>query len=58
VVGEFEEGLGLVRRSSDAVLPTAGYANLDDVDFAVLELRNSTQAELEITGTGTTIWVA
>jgi hypothetical protein len=22
VVGEFEEGLGLVRRSSDAVLPT------------------------------------
>lgn len=44
--------------AADAVFPTAGYVNLDDVDFSVMELRNATPAELSITGSGDTVWVA
>ena len=44
--------------SADTVLPTAGYVNLDDVNISVMELELATARELEITGTGSTIWVA
>ena len=39
-------------------LPTAGYVNLEDVDFAVPELRQATEAELAAVGSGATVWVA
>jgi hypothetical protein len=43
---------------ADAVLPTAGYVNLDDVNFSVMELGDITDQELIVSGTGTTVWVA
>ena len=45
---------------ADAVFPTAGYVNLDDVDFSIMELGNAASSELNvtITGSGTTVWVA
>lgn len=39
-------------------LPSAGYVNLDDVDYAVFELRSATPAELDVLGIGDTVWVA
>ena len=43
---------------ADAVFPTAGYVNLDDVDFSIMQLGNAASEEFNITGNGTTIWVA
>ena len=49
---------------SDAALPTAGYVNLDDVDFSVFDLQDFNQTQTALTaalgeiGVGSTIWVA
>jgi len=44
----------------DTALPSAGYVNLDDVDITVYSLDDpaSISANINIIGTGTTIWVA
>ncbi len=44
----------------DTALPSAGYVNIDDVDFTVFSLDDpsSIDANIDTIGVGTTIWVA
>lgn len=44
--------------NSDRDLPSAGYVNLDDVDFSVFDIGSLTAEDLDGIGIGTTIWVA
>jgi len=43
---------------TDISLPSAGYANFDDVNFAIFELSDLTSTNIGSIGIGTTIWVA
>jgi hypothetical protein len=43
---------------TDRALPTAGYVNLDDVDFSVFDLNSLTSDQVRNIGVGTTIWSA
>ena len=45
---------------NDSTLPTAGYVNFDDADITVFNINDpkSIEANIEIVGTGTTIWIA
>ena len=43
---------------TDRALPSAGYVNIDDVNFALFDLDSLTADQVNSIGVGTTIWVA